>query len=76
MALTKCGACGNSTFELKLNEPKGSLFKLYFVQCAACGVAIGIQEYNNVDAMLHQQNKAIKEIAAKVGATVTLETGA
>ena len=56
------------------SQPDGSPFFLYFVQCAACGAPFAVQEFKNITAMLIQQNKAIKAIAAKAGVSVTLDT--
>ena len=73
MAMSKCVACGGFSFEIKQAEPSQSAFKLYFVQCSMCGGVVGVQEYHNIGAMLRDQNKAIKAIAAKVGVYVKLE---
>jgi hypothetical protein len=70
--MSKCGHCGSGTFALQLVEPRGSRFKLYFIQCSSCGVPVGVQEFHNVGATLDKQSKAIKQIAQKLGVSVDL----
>jgi len=72
MASSKCGACGGRTFEIKLVEPNDSRYKMYFVQCASCGVPVGVMEYTSTEYLLQKQNAAIKRIAAAVGTSVDL----
>ena len=60
MAFSTCVKCGNSTFEVAENSPRGSNFKLMFVQCSACGGVVGVMDYYNVGNMLH-------ELAQKMG---------
>jgi len=45
MATSKCGHCKSATFEVKEVEPRESRFKLIFVQCASCGVPVGVIDY-------------------------------
>jgi len=73
MAFSTCGKCGNRFWEIQSVEPRGSAFKLYFVQCASCGTPVAAMEFDNIGAMLREQNEAIKKIAARVGAVVDLE---
>jgi hypothetical protein len=72
MATSSCPKCGSTSFETATVEPSGSAFKLVFVQCAVCGGVVGVVEYNNVGSMIDRQNKAIREIARKVGALINL----
>jgi hypothetical protein len=47
MATSKCGHCNGASFETKEARIKGSNFKLFFVQCASCGVPIAVLEAGN-----------------------------
>jgi hypothetical protein len=72
MATSTCGHCGGTRFEVKEVVPNGLNYKLFFVQCASCGVPIGSMEYMSISTMIHTQNEAIKKIASAVGAKVDL----
>ena len=76
MTTSKCvvAGCGGTSFELVANEPHGSKWQLYFVQCAKCGGVVGVQEYSNISAAIIEQNKAIEAIANKIGISVKLTT--
>ncbi len=63
MAQSTCVKCGNHRFETAETEPKGSAFKLVFVQCSSCGGVVGVTEYYNTGSML-------EKIAEKVGVRV------
>lgn len=63
MAISKCGSCGNHLFELVQNEPRGSAFKLYFVQCSSCGAVVGTQEYYSTHAILKNHAELLKKMA-------------
>lgn len=71
---SKCVSCGKTTFEIKLAEPKGSKYKVYFIQCASCGGVVGTMNYFNINAQILQQNKAIKKIAQALNVYVELDT--
>lgn len=60
MATSKCGSCGSPSFEVKEHTPNHSTFRLLFVQCAKCGVVVGVNEFFNIGAMLDK-------IARKIG---------
>lgn len=60
MARSTCMKCGHTKFELVQNTPKDSNFKLYFVQCASCGGVVGVQEWDNIGALIHRLAKALK----------------
>lgn len=46
--------CDSTRFEMKQAEPAGGAWKLYFVQCSACGGVVGVTEFFNISAMLQQ----------------------
>lgn len=69
--MSACPKCPNgSTFKLSTKAPKDSRFKLSYIECTSCGAVVAIMDVENIGAMLHEQNKALKQIAAKVGASV------
>lgn len=70
MATPMCVKCDSAKFEISPVTPQGSRFKLYFVHCANCGGVVGVQEWDNIGALIAAQNKALEAIAKKVGATV------
>ena len=41
-------------------EPKGSAFKLFFVQCSGCNTVVGVTEWSNLGFL-------IKKLAKKLG---------
>jgi hypothetical protein len=69
-----CVRCNNTYFELIEAAPiRNAAYRLYFVQCTACGGVVGIQEFNNITAMLDKQNAALKKIAAVLNVHVDLD---
>ena len=59
MAISKCAHCQSTRFECKENEPKGSKFKVLFIQCASCGVVVGMVDYYNIPLLLKKLAKAL-----------------
>jgi len=47
-----CPKCSNTSFEAKEAEPRESVYKLVFIQCASCGAVVGVTDYLNVSARL------------------------
>jgi predicted nucleic-acid-binding Zn-ribbon protein len=72
MAQSKCGHCGSTRFEIKEVEPQGSQFKLYFIQCASCGVPVSTIEYKNNTYLLEKLSVAVKNIASTLNTYVDL----
>ena len=64
MAASKCPQCEADEFELKAVIPKGSRFKISLVQCASCGVVIGVTDYYNTASLL-------EKIAERLGFKLT-----
>jgi len=60
MARSTCPKCSSTSFEMVVAEPKGSAFKVYFIQCALCGAVVGMTEYYHVPTLLGK-------IATKLG---------
>lgn len=69
-----CPKCSNTEFAISEVTPKGSRWKLYFVHCASssCQAVVGVQEWNNIGAMLEAQNEAIKAIAKQLNVKIKL----
>ena len=66
MAQSTCIKCGGHRFEMVERAPSGSRFKMYFIQCAGCGVVVGVTEYLNAAAHLQKLDKQGKGLAADV----------
>jgi hypothetical protein len=60
MATSTCVKCGGSQFETKEATPKGSSFKLVFVQCAGCGGVVGVMDFYNIGQEMQEIKKALK----------------
>jgi len=67
MAISKCGSCQGTRFELKEAGPAGAQFKINFIQCSACGVVVGVTDYFNVPAMTEQW---VKNAAAELSTQI------
>lgn len=49
MALSTCAKCGGFDFEVVSKRPSGSTVELRFVQCAYCGLVVGVIESASAD---------------------------
>ena len=58
--MSTCSKCGGHIFEITEQEPSGSRFKVYFVQCTSCNTPIGIMDYFDT-------NSSMKNIEIKLG---------
>ncbi len=56
---SKCPKCESTKFETAEEVPKGSSYKLNFVRCQHCKTVIGITEYYNLGALIHQLAKKL-----------------
>lgn len=63
MAMTTCPKCNSTRFEMKEHPVAYSKYRIMFIQCSACGAAIGTTEYHNTNAL-------IKSLAQKLGFSV------
>lgn len=61
-----CGKCGNHSFKIQSNEPAGSQFVVYFVQCSSCGTPIGVLEYSNTGALIEKLERKINSLNSDV----------
>ena len=74
MGLSKCLKCSSTSFEMEPALTKGIPYSAYFIQCASCRSVVSLIPGFDVPALIFEQNKALKAIAAKVGASVTLQS--
>lgn len=44
--------CNNTTFELVVEQPKNSTFKINVLRCNMCGAVVGITDYYDVSDMV------------------------
>jgi hypothetical protein len=49
MAFSKCPNCNSTSFELKETAPKGSRYKMFFIQCSSCGNPVSATDYENTN---------------------------
>jgi ribosomal protein L37E len=60
MATSTCVKCGGTSFELAADKvPKGSQYKVHFVQCASCGGVVGVTDYYESSWLVQQLAKVL-----------------
>ena len=64
MAYSKCPKCESTSFEVQMNSPLYSNFKLSFVQCSKCGCVIGAMDYENIGRRIDDLEKKIDNISS------------
>ena len=74
MGSSKCLKCSNTFFEMEPARIKGIPYSAYFIQCASCGSVVSLIPGFDVPALIFEQNKALKAIAAQIGASVQLQS--
>ena len=57
MANSTCPKCSSNSFEMKEAKIRNSAYRLYFVQCASCGAVVGVQEFENIGALIYKLAK-------------------
>jgi len=67
MVRSKCPRCEGTSFELAEATPKGSRFKLYFVQCGSCGTVVSSEEWANTEALFEEPLAILKRLERSVG---------
>jgi transcription initiation factor TFIIIB Brf1 subunit/transcription initiation factor TFIIB len=63
MANSKCPKCESTSFEVVINSPKGSAYKMAFVQCSSCGCVVGIMDYYNIGTKVSDLEKKIDNLS-------------
>lgn len=66
MAMSTCGKCGSHRFEIALVEPAQARFKMYFIQCASCGVPVGVAEYQHIGTALDAISLKLEQVLLKL----------
>jgi hypothetical protein len=61
MAMSKCLGCQGKMFEAVVKEPRGSNYKMIFVQCASCGGVVGVVDFMNSYVTIQAQTKELKK---------------
>lgn len=72
MAASKCGACNSTRFELVETLPSGSNYKIWFVQCAHCGVVVSAMDWFPVGNDVALLKAAVRALAEKFNVPVKL----
>ena len=62
MAMSTCVKCGSHSFEVVQQSPAHAQFKLFFVQCSACGGVVGVQDFYNLGSLLKDQEGQINSV--------------
>lgn len=62
MARSTCVKCGGSMFETVEQSPRGSNFKLIFIQCSSCGGVVGVMDYFNIGAKVENLEKDLGKV--------------
>lgn len=73
MAQSKCVACGHDGFEMKEVLPSGAPFKFKFVQCAACGVVVGVTGFLNADEQFQRLKTGMSCVVDSLGGSLSWE---
>ena len=56
-------------FEIMPARIKNCAYAMNFIQCAECGTVVGVLEGSNIASMLENQEKKLKAISDKLGAS-------
>jgi ribosomal protein S27AE len=65
MAVSRCGKCDSTSFEVEAKKPAKSNYELMFVQCARCGNPFGVLESHNINHKISElQNELNSKIAS------------
>jgi hypothetical protein len=60
MASSKCPKCEKTSFEVALEEPRNSNFKIQFVRCSSCKTVVGVLEFYNSGALIRKLAEKLK----------------
>lgn len=66
MTDSKCGKCGNLSFKVVLTQPSDPLRGLAVVQCAVCGVPIGVVECLDLASRLEEQKTLLRGLDTRL----------
>lgn len=62
MAISKCPSCGNTSFEVKENEPRNATHKQIFIQCSSCGSVVSSTSYFDPASLIKQQENKLDSL--------------
>ncbi len=66
MAQSKCGSCGKSRFEVREAPVMlGTDYKWFFVQCADCGVVVGVLDYFPLSSVIARLDSIEKRLGKR-----------
>ncbi len=60
MALSTCAKCGGFDFEVVSKRPAGSAVELRFVQCAYCGLVVGVLESRTGEISAPEEKNSLR----------------
>ena len=60
MAVSMCPKCDSTLFELKEGKIEHAKFKYNFIQCATCGVVVGVVDFQHVPTLVTQVSSKIR----------------
>ncbi len=73
--MSTCAKCGGHFFGIVEQEPSGSRFKVYFVQCTSCQSPIGVMDYfdnNSIVKALEQKVDRIESLVNDLDYKLTI----
>lgn len=62
MSYSTCPKCTSASFEIKEAEPRGSSYKLIFVQCSSCGAVVGVLPYYDAGVLAKDNQKELSAL--------------
>jgi uncharacterized protein (UPF0276 family) len=66
VATSKCGHCDGTSFETQTASVKNADFRLFFVQCASCGVPVAVLEAENATQSFAEIRKELADLKAQL----------
>ncbi len=64
--LSTCSNCKSHLFGLEEQSPRGSKFKVYFVQCTSCGVPVGTMDYLHTGSLVDGLEKKVSRLEGEL----------
>lgn len=61
-----CKHCGGQIFEVVEQSPTNANYKMFFVQCSACGQPVGVLEYYTGWVKMNNIEDKVKRLEAKL----------
>lgn len=66
MAYSTCPKCTSTSFEVKEAEPRGSSYKLIFVQCSSCGAVVGTMPYYDAGVLAKDNQEKLTTLKQQI----------